>query len=239
MDEEILHDVLEANRRLPREGLVSLTWGNVSGRDPKSGLVAIKPSGVSYDELQIDSLIVLDLSGAIVSGTLRPSSDTETHLELYRRFAGVNGIVHTHSPRATALCQLGLELPVLGTTHADHFDGTVPLARELTAQEIEAGYELFTGKAIADCFELSGVDPVRIPAVLQRYHAPFAWGRSVRAAMDNAVALEVCADMALAMLAAGRPLEPIPTHITRKHQDRKHGPNQTYGQTAKRSATGG
>ena len=136
MDKAVLHEVLEANRRLPREGLVSLTWGNVSGRDPQSGLIAIKPSGVPYEELRLDSLVVLDLSGVVVAGTLRASSDVETHLELYRRFAGVNGIVHTHSPRATTLCQMGLELPVLGTTHADHFDGTVPLVRELTDAEI-------------------------------------------------------------------------------------------------------
>jgi L-ribulose-5-phosphate 4-epimerase len=236
MDKAILQDVLQANRRLPHEGLVSLTWGNVSGRDPQSGLVAIKPSGVTYEALEIDSLVVLDLDGNIVGGTLRPSSDTATHLELYRRFPGINGIVHTHSPKATTLCQLGQELPVLGTTHADHFDGSVPLVRELTEAEIEAGYELNTGKAIAECFEASGLDPVRIPAALQRYHAPFAWGRSVAAAMDNAVALEVCAGMALDMLAAGRVLQPIPAHILRKHQDRKHGPNATYGQPAKSPA---
>lgn len=233
MDEAILLDVLEANRRLPRDGLVNLTWGNVSGRDPASGLVAIKPSGVPYEDLQIESLVVLDLSGVVVSGKLRPSSDTETHLELYRRFTSVNGIVHTHSPRATALCQLGVELPVLGTTHADHFDGTVPLVRGLTDNEVEAGYELFTGRAIADRFEISGFDPIRIPAALQLYHAPFVWGRNVKAAMDNAIALEVCAGMALEMLAAGHALVPIPAHITRKHQDRKHGPNATYGQAAK------
>ena len=230
MDKAVLHEVLEANRRLPREGLVSLTWGNVSGRDPESGLIAIKPSGVPYAELRLDSLVVLDLSGVVVAGTLRASSDVETHLELYRRFAGVNGIVHTHSPRATTLCQMGLELPVLGTTHADHFDGAVPLVRELTDAEIMAGYELFTGKAIADRFETAAIDPIRVPAALQRYHAPFAWGRSVGTAMDNAIALEVCAGMALDMLAAGHSLTPIPDHITRKHQDRKHGPGATYGQ---------
>ncbi len=233
MDKAILKDVLDANRRLPGEGLVSLTWGNVSGRDPATGLVAIKPSGVPYEALEIDSLVVLDLSGAVVSGQLRPSSDTATHLELYRRFAGVNGIVHTHSPRATTLCQLGQDLPVLGTTHADHFDGTVPLVRALTEAEIEAGYELFTGKAIADHFETSGIDPIRVPAALQHHHAPFAWGRSVGAAMDNAIALEVCSGMALDMLAAGHALKAIPSHITRKHQDRKHGPNATYGQPGK------
>lgn len=235
MDRNILGEVLEANRRLQREALVSLTWGNVSGRDPTSGLIAIKPSGVPYSKLEIETLVVLDPSGAIVEGRYRPSSDTATHLELYRRFPGVNGIVHTHSPRATTLCQLGIALPVLGTTHADHFDGAVPVVRELTPDEIDADYEFFTGKAIADYFEEFGLDPIRVPAALQRYHAPFTWGRNVKAAMDNAIALEICAEMALHMIAAGRTLTSIPEHITRKHQNRKHGPNATYGQPQVRS----
>jgi L-ribulose-5-phosphate 4-epimerase len=232
MDKGVLSAVLDANRRLPECGLVTLTWGNVSGRDPATGLVAIKPSGVAYDLLALEDLVIVDLDGTVRHGSLRPSSDTATHLELYRRFPAINGIVHTHSRCATVLCQIGCDLPVLGTTHADHFDGTVPLVRALTHDEVAVDYELYTGRAIADHFEAHGIDPMRVPAALQHHHAPFAWATGVAAALDNAIALEVCAEMALMAISAGSraKLAAIPDHITRKHQDRKHGPNATYGQ---------
>ena len=226
----LLDAICEANRRLPALDLASLTWGNVSGRDPDSGLIAIKPSGVEYPQLTPESLVVLTIDGEVVSGELRSSSDTATHLALYRAFPDLGGIVHTHSPAATTLCQLGVDLPVLGTTHADHFDGTVPLVRTLSKSEVAEAYELNTAVAIIDHFRSCGIDPRRIPAALQHLHAPFVWGKSVSAALENAVALEMCAAMALQALAAGQRLVPIPDHILRKHQDRKHGPGATYGQ---------
>ncbi len=225
---ELRHEVWLANRRLVESGLVCLTFGNASGADRAAGVVAIKPSGVDYEQLEPANMVVVDLDGKLVDGELNPSTDTATHLLLYREFAGVDGIVHVHSESATALCQMGQDLPCLGTTHADHFAGTVPLARSLTAEEVEGGYEHATGVAIVECF--AGLDPIAIPAVLARHHAPFAWGQTVTKAVDNAVALETCAAMALAQLGAGRPLEPIPQHLLDKHYTRKHGSSAYYGQ---------
>lgn len=230
MDKSLQAAVCRANRLLPKLGLVDLTWGNVSGRDPRSGLIAIKPSGVDYEELEPDGMVVLTPDGKIVRGDLRPSSDTPTHLELYRTFPLVMGIVHTHSRAATTLCQMGLDLPVLGTTHADHFDGTVPLIRALESNEVAEAYEHNTAKAIIAFLLESQIDPMRIPGVLQHLHAPFTWGTSVESALNNAIALETCAQMALSALASGHTLSPIPDYLLKKHQDRKHGPNATYGQ---------
>jgi len=229
MLERLREQVCAANQRLIAECLVTLTWGNVSGIDRDKSVIAIKPSGVDYDQLQPADIVLVDLQGAVVEGELRPSSDTPTHLELYRRFPGVGGIVHTHSRYATTMAQARLPIPCTGTTHADHFDGEVPVTRTLTPAEVARGYEHETGVLIAETFDLLGLDPARVPAVLLAGHAPFAWGASVQKAMDNAVALEAVAEMTLHLHAMGKsiPLEP---HVLEKHQSRKHGPNAYYGQ---------
>lgn len=223
-------DVLQANRLLVEEGLVRLTWGNVSGIDRAAGLVVIKPSGVAYADLSMDSLVVLDLEGTIVEGRLRPSSDAPTHLELYRGFPKIGGITHTHSPMATALSQAGVELPCLGTTHADHFFGTVPLVRELSPEEVAEDYEGNTGRAIVDCFRDRSLDPMAMPACLQKFHAPFTWGRDAIDSVKNSVALEVCAAMALQTWSLRPGAGPLPRHLLEKHYRRKHGPGAYYGQ---------
>lgn len=227
---ELKEEVFEANRMLVREDLVRLTWGNVSGLDRDRGFFAIKPSGVGYDELSVDSIVVLDLEGRVVEGKLRPSSDAPTHRVLYREFPGIGGITHTHSVQATVLAQAGLELPCLGTTHADHFHGTVPLVRELAPEEVAEDYETNTGLAIAECFRARGIDPVAVPACLQRFHAPFAWGRDALDSVRNSVALEVCAGLALGVWQLRPGTEALPDHLLEKHFLRKHGPGAYYGQ---------
>ena len=225
--------VLEANLRLPSSGLVRLTWGNVSGLDAASGLMVIKPSGVPYSELRDDDLAVMDVAtGNQLDGKLRPSSDAPTHLVLYRAFhqSGIAGICHTHSPNATIFSQAGAALPCYGTTHADHFHGTVPLCRALTAQETEEDYEGHTGRAIVQTFLEQQIDPLHVPGVLQIHHAPFTWGISPMDALSNSIALEMCARMALGSLQLNPGLTPIPGHILDKHHQRKHGPGAYYGQ---------
>lgn len=224
--------VLQANLQLPASGLVCLTWGNVSGYDSASGLMAIKPSGVDYLALRREDLVILEVAtGRQVEGTLRPSSDTPTHLVLYRNFPGLSGICHTHSPSATMFSQAGLPLPCYGTTHADHFHGTVPLCRALTPEETAAGYEENTGRAIVETFQQLELDPMHTPGVLQLHHAPFTWGTSPADALNNSIALEMCARMALGSLQLNPQLQPIPTHILDKHHLRKHGPGAYYGQS--------
>ncbi len=227
---QLKEDVLRANRLLVEEGLVRLTWGNVSGIDRTAGLVAIKPSGVAYADLTLESLVVLDLDGKVVEGTLRPSSDAPTHLVLYRGFPAVGGIAHTHSTMATAFSQAGIELPCLGTTHADHFFGTVPVVRELRPEEVAEDYEGNTGRAIVECFQERGIDPMAMPACFQRGHAPFAWGRDALDAVGNSVALEVCARMAMDTWRLRPEADPLPAHLLEKHHRRKHGPGAYYGQ---------
>lgn len=223
--------VLEANLRLPSSGLVSLTWGNVSGLDADAGLMVIKPSGVAYADLRDDDLVVLELAtGRQVSGKCRPSSDTPTHLVLYRAFPEIRGICHTHSPSATIFAQAGRDLPCYGTTHADHFHGTVPLCRALTAEETAEDYEANTGHAIVQTFQNQQLDPLHIPGILQLHHAPFTWGTSPMDALNNSIALEMCARMALGSLQLNPGMAPIPTHILDKHHHRKHGPGAYYGQ---------
>ena len=222
--------VAAANQRLVAEGLVTLTWGNVSAYDPSSGLVAIKPSGVAYEELTAENLPILTLAGEQVSGDLSPSSDTKTHLELYRNFPKVTSIVHTHSPTATSYSQAGRPLPCYGTTHADHFHGEVPLVRPLTPEEVERDYEHHTGTSIVEHFTQHNLDPVAMPACLLHHHAPFIWGTSVDKAVDNAVALEMCCRMALDSFALNPSLPPMPDYILQQHYLRKHGPNAYYGQ---------
>jgi len=229
MLERLKEQVCRGNLRVVREGLVILTWGNVSGIDREQALVVIKPSGVAYDEMTPDHMVVVSLgSGEVVEGTFRPSSDTPTHLELYRAFKGIGGIVHTHSLYATAWAQAQQEIPVLGTTHADHFCGPVPCTRFMTKEEIESDYELNTGRVIVERF--AGLDPLHIPAVLVAGHGPFTWGASVEEAVENALVLEYVARMASETLRVNPAARPIEDVLLDKHFLRKHGPTAYYGQ---------
>jgi L-ribulose-5-phosphate 4-epimerase len=229
--QELRERVCEANRELVRAGLVVLTFGNVSGADRDEGVLAIKPSGVAYDELSPDTMVVVDLeTGEPVAGDRRPSSDTPTHLVLYRRFGELGGIVHTHSPAATAWAQAGRDLPCLGTTHADHFRDAVPVTRALTADEISGEYEERTGDLIVETFEARGLDPLETPAALVVSHGPFAWGRDVEDALENAIALEVVAAIARDTLALRADVASLDSALHERHFSRKHGPGAYYGQ---------
>ena len=234
MLEELKKRTYYANMRLRDEGLVVLTWGNASGFDPESGLVVIKPSGVSYGMLKPRDMVVVRLDGSVVEGRLRPSSDTPTHLAFYRNFKGVCGAVHTHSPEATAWAQAAKSIPCYGTTHADCFHGEVPVTRFLTADEVKADYEGNTGKIIV---ELVGeADPLERPGALVAGHGPFTWGADVMKAVDNAVALEQIAKMARCtrQIAASGEAKELPAYVLEKHFQRKHGPNAYYGQEGRR-----
>lgn len=229
MLEELKQAVWEANMELPRRNLVTYTWGNVSGIDRKAGLFVIKPSGVEYEELTPQMLVVMDLEGHRVEGELNPSSDTPTHLELYKAFAEIGGIVHTHSPHATAWAQAGRAIPCYGTTHADYFYGEIPCARNLTPEEIEEGYEKNTGKSIIEVFQER--NPVYVPGVLCKNHGPFAWGKDAAQAVYNAVVMEEVAKMNLMteLLSPNADCR-TPQCMMDKHFMRKHGPNAYYGQ---------
>lgn len=227
---ELKAQVCAANRALEPSGLVRLTWGNVSGIDRASGLWAIKPSGVDYGALTPEDIVVMDLEGNIIEGKLRPSSDTKTHLHLYREFPEIGGVTHTHSLHATVFSQAGRELPCYGTTHADHFYGTVPLVRALTPDEVASDYEHYTGVAIVERLRELNLSPMEMPAVLQLHHAPFTFGKNAMDSLNNSIALEMCAHMALQSLAINPALAPIPSHILDKHHLRKHGPGAYYGQ---------
>ena len=222
--------VYEANMELPKRHLVTYTWGNVSGISREKGLVVIKPSGVEYDELSPDKLVVLDLDGNIVEGKLNPSSDTKTHLELYKAFPQLGGIVHTHSTHAVAFAQARRDLPAFGTTHADYFYGPVPCTRELTPEEIDKDYEKNTGKVIVETFKARGIDPLYVPGVLCASHGPFTWGKDAAQAVYHAVVLEEVARMAILTLTIDPGALPAPQHVLDKHFMRKHGPNAYYGQ---------
>ena len=221
--------VFDANMELWRRGLVIYTWGNVSQIDRERGLVAIKPSGVPYETMTPDQIVVMDLeTGRVVDGNLNPSSDAPTHLELYRAWPEIGGVTHTHSPCATAWAQAGRPIPCFGTTHADYFRGEIPVSRFLTASETEEAYEANTGKVIIEAFE--GRNPVYTPAVLTRGHGPFTWGKSAMDSVHNAVVLEELAKMAMWTVSLSPDQQPVPDHVSDKHFYRKHGPNAYYGQ---------
>ncbi len=219
--------VLDANLALVREGLVKLTWGNASAIDRGKGLVVIKPSGVSYEDMKADDMVVVNLNGDVVSGTLKPSSDTPTHLILYKSFPAIGGIVHTHSGWATAWAQACREIPCLGTTHADYFYGPVPCTRLLTPGEIRDNYEEATGSVIKEAFTL--LDPVEVPGVLVAEHGPFCWGRNVAEGVKHAIILEEIAKMAFRTVVLGKEYA-VQSAILEKHYSRKHGPGKYYGQ---------
>lgn len=229
MRQEALREaVCEANRALVRHGLVVLTWGNVSGIDRAAGVVAIKPSGVSYEALRPRDIVLVDLEGEVVDGSLRASSDTPTHVVLYQAWEGIGGICHTHSRYATAWSQARRGIPCLGTTHADHFYGPVPVTESMTAEEIQGEYEAATGEVIVRCF--AGRDPLEMPGVLVANHGPFTWGTSAEAAVENAVVLEEVARMAWVTETLRPGAGEISQELLDKHFLRKHGPGAYYGQ---------
>lgn len=228
MLEKLKEEVCKANLDLVAHGLVIFTWGNVSGIDREKGLVVIKPSGVSYDNMKPEDMVVVDLnSGEVVEGNLRPSSDTPTHLALYRAFPEIGGVVHTHSTYATAWAQAGIDLPNIGTTHADYFHDAVPCTRRMNEEEVTGDYELETGNVIVETF--SNLNPVHTPGVLVSNHGPFTWGKDPHEAVHNAVVLEQVAKMAFVAFSVNPSLTMNPL-LVEKHFSRKHGPNAYYGQ---------
>lgn len=230
MLEDLKQKVYEANMDLPRYGLVTFTWGNVSAIDRESGLFVIKPSGVAYDKLTPEDMVVMDLEGNKVEGRYNPSSDTATHLELYKAFPEIGGVVHTHSSYATSWAQAGRSIPCYGTTHADYIYGEVPCVRCLTKEEIEAGYEANTGRLIVEEFIRRCKEPMAVPAVLCKNHGPFTWGKDAKDAVHNAVVLEEVAKMAYRAEVINPRVDPAPQELQDKHYYRKHGANAYYGQ---------
>ena len=231
MLEELKEEVFKSNLLLPKYGLVTFTWGNVSGIDREKGLMVIKPSGVDYDIMKAEDMVVLDLeTGKRVEGNLNPSSDAPTHLELYRAFPEIGGVVHTHSSYATSWAQAGRDIPCYGTTHADYFYGPVPCLRVLTKEEIEDAYETNTGHLIVNEFKKRGGDILSVPACLCKNHGPFSWGKDPHEAVHNAVVLEEVAKMAMRTEVINPEVNPAPSELQDKHYFRKHGANAYYGQ---------
>ena len=230
MLELLKEKVCEANLELVRRGVVVYTWGNVSGIDRDKGLVVIKPSGVDYDSMKPDDMVVVDLmSGETVEGHYKPSSDTATHLELYKAFPSIGGITHTHSVNAVAFAQAGIDIPALGTTHADYFYGDIPCTRELTQDEVKNDYELNTGKVIIECMKERKLDVMAIPGVVVRNHGPFSWGKDAASSVYHAVVMDVIAEMNIKTLILN-PKASMAQYVLDKHYMRKHGPNAYYGQ---------
>jgi L-ribulose-5-phosphate 4-epimerase len=229
--EQLKERVYRANLALVESGLVKLTWGNSSGADRAAGVMAIKPSGVPYARLTANDIVVLNIaSGEVVEGKGRPSSDTPTHLHLYREFPSCGGVVHTHSTSGTCFAQACREIPCLGTTHADNFYGTIPVTRQLTADEIRTDYELNAGRVIVETFRDKKIDPAHVPGIVIAGHAPFAWGDTPEKAVENAIVLEFCAEMAIKTFAINPEAKPLPQALIDKHFFRKHGPGAYYGQ---------
>lgn len=228
MLDELKEKVYRANLKIIDYQLVTLTWGNVSGLDPQEKLIVIKPSGVSYEEMNPESMVVIDLKGTVIEGHLKPSSDTPTHIELYKAFNGVCSIAHTHSDYASMFAQANKEMPCLGTTHADYFNGNIPVTRFLNQEEVEKDYEKNTGKAIVETFR--DLDPLELPAVLVAGHGTFVWGKTPDKAVEVSLALEKAAKMAWGTLGLKTRNKLLPDYILRKHFSRKHGPDAYYGQ---------
>lgn len=232
MLEELKREAYEANVALPQHGLINLTFGNASAIDRARGVFAIKPSGVDYAALKPDDMVLVDLDGKQVEGKMRPSSDTATHRRLFLAFADIGGVVHTHATCATSFAQAGREIPIFGTTHADYFNGNIPVTRKMTPTEIGSGaYEWETGNVIVERFTTGQLDPLDFPGVLVNRHGPFCWGRTVAKAVEVAIAMECIADMALRSLQLVPDLTPIEPALLAKHFKRKHGPGATYGQS--------
>lgn len=230
MLEELKKDVCKNNIELFEKGVVIYTWGNVSGISDDRKFMVIKPSGIGYNEMKPDDMVVVDVqSGNIVEGKMKPSSDTNTHLELYRRYQYVKGIVHTHSVNAVAFAQAGMDIPALGTTHADYFYGPIPCTRELVEEEVNENYETNTGKVIIETIEQRGIDPMDIPGIIVKNHGPFTWGKSSSEAVHNAVVMDKIAEIGLKTLILN-PNAEMKQYILDKHYMRKHGPNAYYGQ---------
>ena len=230
MLEQLKKDVCAANLELAARGVVIYTWGNVSGIDREKGLVVIKPSGVDYNGMKPEDMVVVDLeTGKTVEGNWNPSSDTKTHLELYRRYPAIGGITHTHSVNAVAFAQAGMDIPALGTTHADYFYGAVPCTRSLTQAEVETDYEGNTGVVIAETLDSRGIDPISVPGIVVKNHGPFTWGKDPAQSVYHAVVLDTVAEMTLKTLQLN-PQAEMPQYILDKHYMRKHGPNAYYGQ---------
>lgn len=230
MLERLKEEVFQANLDLPKHGLVKFTWGNASAIDHKSGLFVIKPSGVDYETMKASDMVVVDLDGNVVEGELNPSSDTPTHAVLYKRYPEIGGIVHTHSTWATIWAQAGLDVPAMGTTHADTFYGPIPCARYLTQEEIDRGYEVETGNVIIETFEERRLDVLAVPGVLLHGHAPFTWGKDVKSAVMNSVVLEEVSKLNLFTRELNHFAQELPQRILDKHYLRKHGKNAYYGQ---------
>ena len=232
MLEKLKQEVFEANLLLPKHGLVIFTWGNVSGIDREKGLVVIKPSGVEYDSMKAEDMVVTDLEGNVVEGKLKPSSDLMTHLEFYKNFPNIGGVVHTHSINAVAFAQAGKDIPALGTTHGDYFYGNIPCTRRMTPEEIAGEYELNTGKVIVEEFKNRKIDPDQMPAVLVNSHGPFTWGKDPFDAVHNSVVLEALSEMAIKTfsIAKNSNVESMQQELLDKHFLRKHGPGAYYGQ---------
>lgn len=230
MLEELKKEVFEANLELPKKGLVTYTWGNVSGIDREKGFIVIKPSGVEYEDMKAEDMVVVDMNGKVVEGKYKPSSDTPTHIELYKAFSNVGGVVHTHSSWATIFSQAGKDIKAYGTTHADYFYGDIPCTRKMSATEINGEYEKETGTVIIEAFKNRNIDADQMPSVLVNSHGPFSWGKSPKDAVHNAVVLEELAKMAFNTESLNNNIERMQSDLLDKHYLRKHGANAYYGQ---------